>query len=127
MDALDRHGWIRVVDGMAMLGIPADVDERTVDELREIALARVRAEDIRAFVLDFSGVHALDSRLMTRLIELGRAVRALGAPVGVSGIRAGLASALVALGLTELGFPAGVGLDDCRRKLVGGESCRRIG
>ena len=61
-------------------------------------LEGVRASGARVAILDITGVRAVDEQVAGVLVNAAQAVRLLGAEVVITGIRSGVAQALVRLG-----------------------------
>jgi len=98
---------------MAITSVPQDIADDLVPPLRETVCDYVCNQHPRVMIFDFSAVSAVDKHLMTELLEIGHQVRVLGTPVAITGISAGIASALAMMGMEDFGLPVLTGVDDC--------------
>ncbi len=103
MDAGDDvRDLIRVVRGLAIFAVPADIETSMMPALTGRVCELVDGLQVRGMVLDLAHLKAVDHGVMAEIFRLARAVRALGVPVRMTGISAGLASALVLTGFEDM-------------------------
>jgi anti-anti-sigma regulatory factor len=79
-----------------LLGV---MDSVRTAELLDTVLSTVSSKGARFVILDMTGIHAVDTRVASHLIELGSAIRLLGAAYILTGIQADVAKTMIALGI----------------------------
>jgi len=91
---------IEVWPKVALAPVIGELDRRRVEHLRDRVLAFVGEHHARAVLLDVTGAGEIDDAIAHDLIEIARATRMLGAVVVLTGMRPGLARALVHYGVS---------------------------
>jgi len=74
-------------------------DSGRADDITEELLAAVEKAQPRFVILDLTGIDVVDTTTANRLIAIIRALELLGSTGIVTGIRAGVAQAIVGLGI----------------------------
>ncbi|MCB9706640.1 MAG: PAS domain-containing protein [Myxococcales bacterium] len=86
---------IEVGEGVLMVPILGGIDGEALHELVGPVLEAIGANKARALVIDLTGLHDADAATSRHLVRLLAAARLIGATGYVSGVRAGVARALV--------------------------------
>jgi rsbT antagonist protein RsbS len=97
--------------------IQIDLDDRVLATFRDELLEFVRSSGARGVILDLSGVDVMDAADFRALRNTMRMARLMGASTVLSGLRAGVVSALIDLGVDTEGVVATATLDDAFRKM----------
>ncbi|RMG92408.1 MAG: hypothetical protein D6703_01995 [Zetaproteobacteria bacterium] len=119
MDAEDRvHDLIRIVRGVAIFAVPADIEASMIPTLTRKICDLVDGLQARGMVLDFANLKAADHGIMSGISHLAGGVRMLGVPVRMTGMSAGLASALVLTGFDGLHVRTCASLDQAIGELL---------
>jgi anti-anti-sigma regulatory factor len=90
---------LKVREGMLLLPIIGIVDSARSRTITEGLLAAVQTHRARVVVLDITGVPQVDTEVAHRLLQTGKAVALMGAVPILTGISAGVAQALVTVGV----------------------------
>ncbi len=93
---------IKKVEGCAIFTVPNDVDHSLIDTLTAQVCQYAATHALCGLIVDFSSLKAANNHLIQSLIRLAQAIELLGIPVRLTGIPAGIASAL-ALMDTDIG------------------------
>ena len=109
---------IPVLDGVLVLPIVGHLESKRLENLTELLLNRVSQERAHTVLLDITAVSVVDTATAQHLIQLARAIRLLGAECVITGIRAHVASTLVALGITWEGLRTAGSLRDGIAKII---------
>ena len=89
---------IPVKDGLVVMPLVGAMNSQRATQMISHLLEGVRASGARVAILDITGVRAVDEQVAGVLVNAAQAVRLLGAEVVITGIRSGVAQALVRLG-----------------------------
>lgn len=93
---MNHHAFtISKVSSALLVSVPEDLDLQGFQSLRLALLRQVKAEKLRAVVLDLTAVDVLDETDIRTLIGIVRACRLMGAQTRVVGLRASLCAILV--------------------------------
>jgi anti-anti-sigma regulatory factor len=95
---------LEVWDGILVLPIIGRVDGVRSADLMDTALAAISGRGARCVILDVTGVESVDAGTVQRLVQVARAATLLGARCVLTGVRPGVAQALVALGVDLSGL-----------------------
>ena len=87
------------IDGVLIVTLPADLDDRVTDRLAEQVGDRLVALGARAVLIDVSAARFVDSFLGRVLAGLAAITRLLGAEVALVGMRPEVAITMVELGM----------------------------
>ncbi|UQA63113.1 UPF0175 family protein [Polyangium aurulentum] len=90
---------IQVWDRVLALPLTGAFDSGRADDITEELLAAVEKAQPRFVILDLTGIDVVDTTTANRLIAIIRALELLGFTGIVTGIRAGVAQAIVGLGI----------------------------
>lgn len=91
-------------DGVLVVPIIGRLDRARAEGLRMRVLEEVTSRRARALLLDVTGVAGVDAEAADGLLQVTGAVRLLGAAAIVTGVRPGVAAALVELGADLTGL-----------------------
>ena len=86
-------------DDILLLPIVGIIDSRRAHDIMNVMLTRIKETEARAFILDISGVAAMDTAVANHLIKMTRAARLMGCRCIISGISPAIASTVVELGI----------------------------
>ena len=121
---LDTKVAITNTEGVIVVTMHPDMEEKSFDTLRKAVLKRVAKTNIRAVVLDFSSVDVMNLLEFDRTRAFLAAVRFLGAETAIVSLSVG-----VVLYLTEVHAETGTGginyffgLDEALQRFGKGES-----
>ncbi len=103
---------IKLLDGCAILTLPADVDDDLLLSLTTEFYNHVTHEGLPGVVFDFSNLRAIDYQLAERLFEFANGVRTLGVQVEFCSICPGVASSLALLDFDAGDMPISPSLTD---------------
>ena len=95
---------LQLREGLLLLPIIGAVDERRAELLTDGLLTAVRSTRAKVVVMDITGVAALNVEVANHLIQTVEAARLIGVTVILSGVSAGVASALIQLGVDLSAF-----------------------
>lgn len=87
-------------EGVLVVPVVGDIDQRRAQLLRESLLDNVVAQRAELVILDLTGLPSLDAVVATELLRTAQATRLLGAQVILSGLSAQAARQVVTLGVS---------------------------
>jgi rsbT co-antagonist protein RsbR len=90
---------IPVAEGVLVMPLIGAIDAARAQQILSALLEGIAAHRARVAIVDLTGIHAIDSQVADVLLRAARAVSMLGARVMLTGMRAGMAQALVRLGV----------------------------
>ncbi|MCG8348309.1 MAG: STAS domain-containing protein [Chloroflexales bacterium] len=90
---------IPIGKGVLATPIVGNLDSRRIAAIQDLLLQSVARERSHTVILDVTGIMTLDSAVAQALLQTAQAIRLLGAQTMLSGIRPGVAQALVELGV----------------------------
>ncbi len=127
MSGADAGGGVarvpmHVSRGCLMVPLQVDLDAAILQQLRDDLLGRIRTQHIEQVILDVAGLDVLDARDFEELRLTLRMAEMMGARTVLVGMRPGVVSALVDLGVEVDGVTAAVDMDDAFRILERGRS-----
>lgn len=99
--------------------VQGDLADSAIEEMRRAVLERIAAESVGKVALDLSGVPLIDRSQAEMIFDLARGAQIMGAGVVMSGLRPGVASALVDLGFEGRGVPIAACLERAIEMLDG--------
>jgi rsbT antagonist protein RsbS len=108
---------LQLAQGCVVASIQIDLDDRVLTTFREELLEFVRSSGARGVILDLSGVDVMDGADFRALRDTMRMARLMGASTVLSGLQAGVVSALIDLGVDTAGVVATATLDDAFRTM----------
>jgi len=114
----NSHQLFKRVDNCAILTIPDDIDDDLLTAITTISCEYVGEQRLNGLVIDFSHLQALDTKTTTGIFDLARTIQAMGTPVHVTGICAGLASSLAILDFNPGDIPVHGSLDHAMQRLL---------
>ncbi len=91
---------IPLFDGVLALPLVGHLDTQRMTALNASLLEQVARQRAHTVIVDLTGVTMIDTSIANRLLNMAQAVRLLGAEVMITGIKAEVAQALVALGVS---------------------------
>lgn len=103
---------LQLAQGCVVASIQIDLDDRVLSTFREELLEFVRSSGARGVILDLSGVDVMDGADFRALRDTMGMARLMGASTVLSGLQAGVVSALIDLGVDTEGVVATATLDD---------------
>lgn len=86
-------------EDILVVPIVGSMDSTRTRDLMETLLKRTRSTGARVVIIDLSGVAVMDTEVSKRILDLGEAVRLMGADYKVSGIQPDQTHSLVDLGI----------------------------
>lgn len=86
-------------DGVLTLPIIGTLDSNRTMLVMEALLTRIAKEHASAVVIDLTGVKNIDSQVSHHLVQMVRAVQLMGSDAIITGIRPGIARALISLNI----------------------------
>lgn len=86
-------------DGILLLPLVGIVDSVRTQDIMNKTLAKIAETRARTFVLDISGVSAVDTAVANQLLKITRATQLMGCESIISGISPAIARTLVELGI----------------------------
>lgn len=86
-------------DGVLTLPIIGTLDSNRTMLVMEALLTRIAKDHASAVVIDLTGVKNIDSQVSHHLIQMVRAVQLMGSDAIITGIRPGIARALISLNI----------------------------
>lgn len=87
-------------EGVLVVPVVGEIDERRAQRLRESLLDNVVAQRTELVILDLTGLPRLDAVVATELTRTAQATRLLGAQIILSGLSAQAARQVVSLGIS---------------------------
>jgi rsbT co-antagonist protein RsbR len=85
---------IPVLEDVLVLPLVGQVDRRRAEQITQTALRALHKQRARIVIIDLTGVPLIDSELAGWIVQLGKALRLLGARVLLTGVRAELAQTI---------------------------------
>jgi PAS domain S-box-containing protein len=85
-------------EGVVVMPLVGAMNAERASQMLDALLRGVTSSGARVAILDVTGVQAVDTHVADILVRAAQSVKLLGAEVVISGIRAGVAQALVGLG-----------------------------
>ncbi len=110
---------LQVVRGCVVASIQIDLTPEVLGHFRTELLERVRESSANGVILDVSGVDILDRDDFEALRQTMAMAAIMGARPVLSGLKPGVVSALIDLGVEPEGLNAALSLDDAFRLLNG--------
>jgi anti-anti-sigma regulatory factor len=107
---------MNVTRGCLIATVQVTLTPQVVDQFRRDLLARLRETGARRVIIDCSGVEIVDAEDFARLRKTVATAALLGARTTFAGLRPGVVSALVDLGVDLDGIDAAADIDDALRK-----------
>lgn len=86
-------------EGILLLPLLGIIDSARTQDIMNKTLAKISETSAKFFVLDISGVAAVDTAVANQLIKITKAIRLMGCEAIISGISPGIARTLVELGI----------------------------
>ena len=90
---------IPLTDDILVVPVVGAMDSRRAQNLFETVLHQIGKNQAQLVVVDITGVPIIDTQVAQRILQMGQAVRLLGAQLVLTGIRPEVAQALVGLGI----------------------------
>jgi rsbT co-antagonist protein RsbR len=90
---------IQLGEGVVVMPLVGAMNAERASQMLEALLGGVRRNEARVAIVDVTGVQAVDTHVANMLMQAAQSVRLLGAEMVITGIRAGVAQALVRLGV----------------------------
>lgn len=89
---------IPVHEDVLVVPFVGSLDNDRIAQLLQRVLARIETQQVRAVLLDITGISVVDTYVAQTFVQMARAIRLLGAEVLLVGIRPEVAQSLVSLG-----------------------------
>ncbi len=86
-------------EGILLLPLLGIIDSARTQDIMNKTLAKISETSAKFFVLDISGVAAVDTAVANQLIKITKAIRLMGCDAIISGISPGIARTIVELGI----------------------------
>lgn len=121
---------LRLREGLLLLPVVGVVDSTRARMITENLLDAIQHHRARAVVIDITGVPEVDTEVANRLLQTADAARLMGATAIVTGLSAGVAEALVTLGVNLAGLQTMSDLQsgvDAANQIVGYRVVQRAG
>jgi rsbT co-antagonist protein RsbR len=99
------------VEGVLIVPFPDPLDHAFLGGLQPALLAYVHRQPVSGLIFDLSGVEAMDKQDFETIRMACDAVRLMGAPVVLSGLKPGVAAALVMMGTDASGVGSALTVD----------------
>lgn len=90
---------IPITEQIVVMPLIGSMDTERAQQLVEVALNGAQNHGAKVVILDITGLHNIDTNIAGLLLKTAQALRLLGAHAILTGIRAGVAQTLVALGV----------------------------
>lgn len=87
-------------EGILLLPLLGIIDSMRTQDIMNKTLAKIAETNAKVFVLDISGVAALDTSVANQLIKITKATRLMGCDAIISGISPAIARTVVELGIS---------------------------
>lgn len=105
--------------GVLVVTVPPDLDHDGLESLRDAALAQLAQRNLRAIVLDFSGVDVLGTADLLRVRAFMSTARLLGAQTAITSLAPGIAAFLATIDACTDGIDFFLSLNDALRRYGG--------
>ena len=86
-------------DNILLLPVVGIIDSRRAHDIMDAMLTRIKETEATVFILDISGVAAMDTAVANHLIKMTKAARLMGCTCIISGVSPAIASTIVELGI----------------------------
>ena len=86
-------------DDILLLPVVGLIDSRRAHDIMKAMLNRIKDTEATVFILDISGVAAMDTAVANHLIKMTKAARLMGCMCIISGVSPAIASTVVELGI----------------------------
>lgn len=86
-------------DNILLLPVVGLIDSRRAHDIMNAMLTRIKETEATVFILDISGVAAMDTAVANHLIKMTKAARLMGCTCIISGVSPAIASTVVELGI----------------------------
>ena len=90
---------MQIVQDCLVISVQIELYEATLVQLREDLLQQINKTGVRKAIFDFSSVDLIDAYAYNAICDIATMARIMGTETLISGIRPGVASALVELGV----------------------------
>lgn len=87
-------------EGILLLPLLGIIDSERTQDIMNKTLAKISETRSKYFVLDISGVAAVDTAVANQLIKITKAIQLMGCDAIISGISPGIARTIVELGIS---------------------------
>jgi len=113
LDAIDRQQVaiqelstpvLQVWEGIVCMPIVGLVDSGRTSEMARALLSAIVDTKARYALIDITGIHVMDTRVVDHFIRMARAVRLLGARCALSGVHPNVSRTIVHMGLDLKGI-----------------------
>ncbi len=102
---------MQVSRGIVVATIQDDLEQAVLARLRDNLLSQLEKSGCQGVILDLSGLHTLDAAEFDAILQITAMIRVMGATPVLSGLRAGVVSALIDTGIEVGDIQAAVDLD----------------
>lgn len=109
---------MQVVQDCLVISVQVELYEATLERLRNDFLEQIKLSGVRKAVFDLSTVDLLDAYAFNSICDTANMARVMGTQSLVSGIRPGVASALVELGVDVGQVETTLNLEDAIARLA---------
>lgn len=106
------HVPMQVVQDCLVVSVQVELYEETLQRLRADLLESIRSSGVRKAIFDLSSVHLLDTHAYDSICDTANMAKVMGTHAVLAGIRPGVASALVELGVDVRKVVMALNLED---------------
>jgi rsbT antagonist protein RsbS len=109
---------MQIVQDCLVLSVQVELYDATLMQLRTDLLDNIRSFGVRRAIIDLSGVEVMDPHAYNSICNSAIMAKVMGAKTLISGIRPGVASALVELGVEIRQVETSLNLEDGFKRLA---------
>jgi rsbT antagonist protein RsbS len=109
---------MQIVQNCLVLSVQIELYDATLMQLRTDFLDNIRTSGVRRAIIDLSAIDVMDSHAFNSICDSANMAKVMGARTLVSGIRPGVASALVELGVDVRQVDTTLNLEDGFKRLT---------
>jgi rsbT antagonist protein RsbS len=117
VDQSDGRVIFQNIQNVLIAPIPDPVDNAYFDALNQQILVYLQNHKSRGIVFDMSGVEVLDADDFERFFKLYKSTQLMGAQLIFSGIKPGVAAALVMLNVEDGWLDSAISVEQAIRKI----------
>jgi rsbT antagonist protein RsbS len=110
---------MQIVQNCLVLSVQVELYSATLEQLRADLLERIATTGVCRAIIDLSAVEVMDTHAYQAICDSAVMARVMGTKTLISGIRPGVAAALVELGVVDVGLvDTSLNLEDGFRRLA---------
>ena len=118
---------LEVWSGVLCMPIVGLVDSARTADMARTLLNTVVQSKARLVLLDITGIHVMDTRVVDHFLRMARAIRLLGARCVLSGVHPNVSQTIVHMGLDLTGIETHRSIREALRHLIGAHAQRSGG